>query len=694
MLDERISRVNKLLSEDQICNREELARFVWSTAKAARKLISPEKGGARTEAWGNARGMLKELIDFNKFTPARFDDESVNFVLEKKVAQILERYRNFVLTGEVSTKHPPPKLLGETDLILCVDKPCRYTCSYGGRDYEVPQRAGAESCSVLLNGDKAEIQIHEYMALKYNFETALETRAWWKTGEEKKTCICGSCGYCACTQAGCCNRLDKETSGVMIAAKTKLAFKEVRNQFKSEHSIEKGGTEKYYIALVHGTVALPGWEEVKSQHWKHHTEAGRGRIEITMTIGRGKSSAYDDGSVKEAQEDTKAKGKGKGKEWDGDAEPQWAVTYYEPLAFFNSEERNEAYTLMLLQIITGRQHQIRFHCAQIGHSLVGDTVYGAPASDRVWAARVFLHSYQTRFREPFTERWFEATSPLPQDLGQLLEGLSLEKPQSGEEPRVLFSRRDHPTLHQCLKQYDPAKPLLVTHDVPVALTGAEGSSWQPHREVAWQVPAKCRGSPPVAKAAPVAIVSPMLAPLAAPSARGDITAVSPLLAPKAAPGVSPVLAPKAEPAARGDASDDEWGGWTASGADAQGLIDTAPPERVLLPLAGEIPGEVCSELAPPLKRPRVGLEVPATNANLLPTTPPRSVPVQASIAGGWLRKESRSCPGVYYYWNSFTNATSAEPPPPWEKKGSRSQPGVFYYWHPLTGATSAQKPEV
>ena len=56
-------------------------------------------------------GMLKELIDFNKFTPARFDDESVNFVLEKKVAQILERYRNFVLTGEATISRARGMLL-------------------------------------------------------------------------------------------------------------------------------------------------------------------------------------------------------------------------------------------------------------------------------------------------------------------------------------------------------------------------------------------------------------------------------------------------------------------------------------------------------------------------------------------------------------------------------------------------------
>eukprot|EP00435_Cladocopium_sp_Y103_P055529 s2061_g18.t1 len=65
------------------------------------------------------------------------------------------------------------------------------------------------------------------------------------------------------------------------------------------------------------------------------------------------------------------------------------------------------YTLLKLQIVTGRTHQIRFHCSQIGHCLVGDCAYGAPQSDRDWAKRACLHSYKTKFMEPFSEKWYE-----------------------------------------------------------------------------------------------------------------------------------------------------------------------------------------------------------------------------------------------------------------------------------------------
>lgn len=62
-------------------------------------------------------------------------------------------------------------------------------------------------------------------------------------------------------------------------------------------------------------------------------------------------------------------------------------------------------------------------------------------------------------------------------------------------------------------------------------------------------------------------------------------------------------------------------------------------------------------------------------------------------SSGWIRKASRSTPGVFYYWNEATGETSVEPPPPWELKASRSQPGVMYYWNAMTGQTSPDKPE-
>merc|ERR1711879_354941 len=116
-------------------------------------------------------------------------------------------------------------------------------------------------------------------------------------------------------------------------------------------------------------------------------------------------------------------------------------------------------TLIQLQIVTGRRHQIRFHAAEIGHVLVGDSKYddskeGICQMDRNWCPRVFLHSYCSKFREPFTERWFEATSPLPQDLGEVLEkNTELASVGKWEEERKILTRRHLPLYQEFMKQY-------------------------------------------------------------------------------------------------------------------------------------------------------------------------------------------------------------------------------------------------
>lgn len=240
----------------------------------------------------------------------------------------------------------------------------------------------------------------------------------------------------------------------MIVAKTRFGFVDIRLQFSSAHSLEKGGTEKYYLCLVHGVVSLPTQEEVRSPDWKHCAEDGRGRVEVAMTFDtkQHRSVSWNDPSNPRDVENT-------------GASSQHALTFYDPLAWFTDTATKKQYTLVHVQIITGRTHQIRFHMAEAGYPLVGDPTYGAPWSDREWAKRVFLHSYQTKFREPFTLRWFEATSPLPEDLGKTLCSLRFDRVKDGLEDQFL-TRRDHPPLKRVLVQYDPKKPLLFSHDPP------------------------------------------------------------------------------------------------------------------------------------------------------------------------------------------------------------------------------------
>jgi len=708
VLEERVHRIKSFVDQDTAVSRDELARFVWGTARKVFEIIQPNmKDGPdskRMRAWADCKGMLKALINWEKFSHGQYVADCVNNVIEKKVVEVLDNYRTFVLTGEIKTKHPPPKLLGETDEILVVDKPCKYTCSFGDRSGKIPDlglghMGEKASASLLLNGESDKIQLHEYLALKYNYENAIGTREFWKTVRAKNLdkcpCTCGSCVNCAATQSGCCNRLDVETSGVMICAKTPLGFGEIRQQFSSDHSLEEGGTEKYYMCLVHGEVKLPKKDDVRNEHWSHTLKDGRGRIEVSVAFDKSiwKALPYDDGTTqnhKEQKTDTRL-------------DAQRALTFYEPVAWFEYSN-GEIFTLCHLQIITGRTHQIRFHMQQIGHSLVGDMNYHAPPADRGWCPRVFLHSYQTKFREPFTARWFEATSPLPQDLGEILEKV-LGKPVRVAEGKKFQSRRQHPELQEFLTQYNPSVPLLFTHDAPAnkdvimakiaaakeggAVNGRKkqdqawgNNGWGGNNGQSWEGGGWGNSSGSDWKS-------------------GDWGKKDEKWE------ASSSSAPAKPKAAGGDDDEDDWGGWTGDKKEAAAAAEPdAKRQRVDAPAAApaapqqtpqrpEPPRGLGSFRPPGTPGAAGGAAPPPAQA---PAAAPQPAPVQTPAAGvgasGWKKMQSRSTPGAFYYWNPATGQTLTEPPEPWQKKESRSTPGVFYYFNTLTGQSVFEKPDV
>lgn len=623
MLDERLHRIERMVEAGQACTRSEIARFVWGTGKAIRKCIKPEQGGKHIQAWSDTKGMLKEIIDFTRFTPAQCVEDCVHFVLEKKIVEVLGRYKTWLLTGEIQTKWPPPKLLGETDLICCVDKPCQYLCEYGGSDWDAPMLAlgsTAKGPSELLNYDGNNIQIHEYLALKYNFETALETKKFWASGSCYVPCKCGKCVKCATYQTGCCNRLDKETSGVMIVAKTCAGFEKVRAQFASNHVQEEGGIEKYYICLTHGEM-----------QYKEDDRGGcvKGRVGATCAWDDKRKVMVLTGGDWNDNVDTRGND---GEEKVGST-PQKALTFYWPLAWYAHTQNGDKYTLTLVQIITGRRHQIRFHMAHVGHPIVSDFKYGAPRTDMDWAKRMFLHSYKTKFLEPFTNRWYEACSPLPPELSTIMESLTQER--SRPDADTVLMRRDHPSLAPALKQYSPDVPLL----------NAIGT-----------------------------VANPQAVPdLAVHDPRSRVTEL-----PQVAP--PPQRAPPQ---------------WQAPqqphDPPPQHLVHSpqqpqqpqhAPPSAM----------SVSVRSYEGAKRQRV--EIPQQFASAAPMTPPDVQPVLAASAPQWKRLGSRSQAGVFYYFDESTGQTQVEPPHPWVKQESRSQAGVFYYWNQVTMQTSVEKPEV
>jgi 23S rRNA pseudouridine1911/1915/1917 synthase len=177
---------------------------------------------------------------------------------------------------------------------------------------------------------------------------------------------------------GIVHRLDRETSGVMVVAKSETAHASLSAQFKNRV------VRKRYLALVHGAV---------------RQEAGR----IEAAIGRREDDRKRMG--------VRARG---GRE---------ARTAYRVL------RRLPDMTLVEASLETGRTHQIRVHLAHIGHPVIGDAVYAGrrgrqfAASGGLRPRRQMLHAWRLGFRHPRTDAWLEFTAPVPGDL-RTLAGLA------------------------------------------------------------------------------------------------------------------------------------------------------------------------------------------------------------------------------------------------------------------------------
>lgn len=170
---------------------------------------------------------------------------------------------------------------------------------------------------------------------------------------------------------GIVHRIDKDTSGVLMAAKTNAA-----HQFLAEQLAQHSITRKY------NAIVFNGFSE----------DAGT----VDKPIGRS------------PQERKKMAITEKG--------GRRAVTHYKVL------ERLEKFTLIEAQLETGRTHQIRVHMASIGHPLLGDLVYG-PKKQPFSLAGQTLHARVLGFQHPLTGKYMEFEAPLPPYFETLLERL-------------------------------------------------------------------------------------------------------------------------------------------------------------------------------------------------------------------------------------------------------------------------------
>ena len=176
-------------------------------------------------------------------------------------------------------------------------------------------------------------------------------------------------------EPGIVHRLDTDTSGVLLAARTQEAYRRLRQQFAERQVV------KDYMALVVGDLRAAG--DVCAPLAHHRRDRRMMRVCTADDTAR----------------DARA-----------------AVTSYRPVERFGS------HTLLAVRIRTGVMHQIRVHLASIGHPVVNDRVYGAAAPSPA-AGRHCLHACHLQFFHPSTGQRMEVSSSLPPDFAALVEGL-------------------------------------------------------------------------------------------------------------------------------------------------------------------------------------------------------------------------------------------------------------------------------
>ncbi len=184
---------------------------------------------------------------------------------------------------------------------------------------------------------------------------------------------------------GIVHRLDKDTSGVMVATKNDAAHNHLARQFK-QHSINRR-----YVALVHGLV--------NGERGTVDNAIGRHPVHRKKMSGASRAGRR-------------------------------AVTHWRVLRRFEAERL----TLVELTLETGRTHQIRVHFSEMNHPVAGDPVYGSKGllkavPDTALRARIekldrqALHARLLGFVHPVTGEYMEFESPLPDDLRQIVDDL-------------------------------------------------------------------------------------------------------------------------------------------------------------------------------------------------------------------------------------------------------------------------------
>ncbi len=285
--------------------------------------------------------LADSLVDFSRVQTQGFIDEgkvTVNGRVRTKAAlriksgDILQVEVPEVVTEEPLGEAQPLDILYEDDSVLVVNKPAGMVVHPGAGN---------------LTGTLVNAAVAHFPAIK-------------DVGEQGRP--------------GVVHRLDKDTSGVIILAKTNAAYHHLVRQFKSRR------TEKVYLTLVDGVPPTPtGRIEANIHRDEHYRQK--------MAV------AYE----------------GKGRK---------AISEYSTVKNFSN------HALLEVKPLTGRTHQIRVHLAYLGSPVAGDQIYGRRKSS-IPGARFFLHAEKLKIELPGGEIR-EFIAPLPKELEEILTQLEGE----------------------------------------------------------------------------------------------------------------------------------------------------------------------------------------------------------------------------------------------------------------------------
>jgi 23S rRNA pseudouridine1911/1915/1917 synthase len=182
------------------------------------------------------------------------------------------------------------------------------------------------------------------------------------------------------SKLGVVHRLDMDTSGLLVFARTATAKRTLATQFR-EHSVDR-----VYHAIAHGTVAAT-------------------RVETYLRLDRGDGMRGSYGHFRRAT-------------GDAPVDAKLSVTHIRPIASLAGA------TLVECRLETGRQHQIRIHLSELGHPLVGENVYIRDyAGPKIESARPMLHARTLGFAHPRTAKRVSFEREPPGDFQAMIESL-------------------------------------------------------------------------------------------------------------------------------------------------------------------------------------------------------------------------------------------------------------------------------